>query len=234
MKIYIIIPTYNEKENLPSLVRAINSELVNYNYKILIVDDNSPDGTGKLAEDLKIEYSVEVLHRQGKLGLGSAYVAGFKHALTKGADLIFEMDADFSHDPKDLPRMISAIEDDADMVIGSRRIKGGKIVGWNSWRHFCSKGAMLVSCLILNLKTKDVTAGFRCYKSEVLKRINFNNIKSNGYAFQEEMIYKVEKLGFKIKEIPVTFIDRQKGKSKLNKKDIIEFFVIMLKLRFSI
>ncbi len=232
--IYIIIPTYNEKENLPELIQKISKELENYNYKILIVDDNSPDGTGQVAEELKQNYPVDVLHRDKKLGLGSAYLAGFKIALDNGADLIFEMDADFSHDPRDLPKMIKEIKNGNDVVIGSRRVKGGKIVGWNFWRHFCSKGAMFFSRLVLNIKTKDVTAGFRCYKRKVLESIDLDKIKSNGYAFQEEMIYKIEKMNFKIKEIPVIFTDRQKGKSKLNKKDIWEFFVMIFKLRFKI
>jgi len=234
MKIYIIIHTYNEAENLSNLVKVISKELENYNYKILIVDDNSPDGTGQVAEELKQNYPVDVLHRDNKLGLGSAYLTGFKIALDNGADLIFEMDADFSHDPRDLPKMIKEIKNGNDVVIGSRRVKGGKIVGWNFWRHFCSKGAMFFSRLVLNIKTKDVTAGFRCYKRKVLESIDLDKIKSNGYAFQEEMIYKIEKMNFKIKEIPVIFTDRQKGKSKLNKKDIWEFFVMIFKLRFKI
>ncbi len=230
--IYIIIPTYNEKENLPFLVASISQTMANYDYHVLVVDDNSPDGTGQVAEELKKNYPVEVLHRSGKLGLGSAYLAGFKIALQKGADLIFEMDADFSHNPKDLPRLISAINDGVDLAIGSRRVKGGKIIGWNWWRHFCSGAAMFFSRLILGLKTKDVTAGFRCYRRQVLEKINLDEIKSNGYAFQEETLYRVEKMGFRVVEIPVTFLDRQKGQSKLGTGDIWEFFRVMLKLRF--
>lgn len=232
MSIWLIIPTYNEKENLANLIYAIAENLKNYHYQILVVDDNSPDGTGQIAEDLKVKYPIEVLHRSGKLGAGSAYLAGFKKALANGADLIFEMDADFSHRPEDLPRMIEAAKD-ADLVIGSRKIAGGKIIGWRWYRYFYSNGAMFFSRLILGLKTKDVTAGFRCYHCEVLKKINLDNIKSNGYAFQEEMLYHIEKAGFKVKEIPVVFPDRRLGQSKLNKKDITEFFKIIFKLRFS-
>ncbi|HPL95282.1 MAG TPA: polyprenol monophosphomannose synthase [bacterium] len=233
MSIYIVIPTYNEKENLPNLVAVIAENLKNYQYQILIVDDNSPDGTGQIAENLKEKYPVEVLHRSGKLGIGSAYIAGFKQALKSGADLIFEMDADFSHRPEDLPRMIEAAKE-SDMVIGSRKIKGGRVVGWNWRRHFYSNGAMFVARLFLGLKTHDVTAGFRCYKKEVLQKINLDSIQSNGYAFQEEMLYRVEKAGFIVKEVPVVFPDRRLGQSKLNKKDIIEFFKTIFRLRFNL
>lgn len=234
MFIYVVIPTYNEAENLPNLIPAIAENLKNFDYKILVVDDNSPDGTGALAEELAKKYSVEILHRTGKLGLGSAYIIGFKKALTNGADLIFEMDADFSHDPKDLSRLIQATEQGYDLVIGSRKIDGGQIIGWNLLRHFYSNGAMFFARFVLGLKTQDVTAGFRCYKREVLEKINLEAIKSNGYAFQEEMLYRVEKNNFKIKEVPVIFTDRKVGKSKLNKKDILEFFKTVFKLRFEV
>ncbi|HPA25342.1 MAG TPA: polyprenol monophosphomannose synthase [bacterium] len=230
MLVYIIIPTYNEKENLANLIPAIAENLKNFDYKILVVDDNSPDDTGKLAEKLAENFPIEVLHRIGKFGLGSAYIMGFKKALANGADLIFEMDADFSHDPKDLPHLIEAVSH-ADLVIGSRKIKNGKIIGWNFLRHFYSNGAMFFARLILGLKTHDVTAGFRCYKREVLEKINLDQIKSNGYAFQEEMLFHVEKNNFKIKEVPVVFQDRKVGQSKLNKKDILEFFKTILRLR---
>ena len=226
---YIIIPTYNESANLSNLVKEIYKYLPNS--KILVVDDNSPDGTGQLAEGLKKDYPVEVLHRQDKLGLGSAYRAGFKYALEHGANFIFEMDCDFSHQPKDLPRLLSACQNGADLAIGSRKVKGGKIIGWNWWRHFCSNGAMLFSRLLLGLKTHDVTAGFRCFKTEALKKINYEKISSNGYAFQIEMVYRLEKAGFKITEVPVTFPDRQAGESKLGLKDILEFFIKIIKLR---
>ncbi|MBU4360805.1 polyprenol monophosphomannose synthase [Patescibacteria group bacterium] len=229
--IYIIIPTYNEKENIEKLIKAI-FDLQIPDLKVLIVDDNSPDGTGQIAENLKANYPVEVLHRSGKLGLGSAYRAGFKFALEKNAEYIFEMDADFSHDPKDISSMLEKAQDGADLVIGSRKVKGGKIIGWNWWRHFCSDGAMFASRLLLNLKTKDVTSGFRCFRTETLKKINYQRITSNGYAFQIEMVYQLEKGNFKIQEVPVIFSDRQKGKSKLGKKEIIDFFKTILRLKF--
>ncbi len=230
MIIWIIIPTYNELENLPNLVRAIDENLKNHDHHILIVDDNSPDGTGDLAEKLKEKYPLEVLHRAGKLGLGSAYRLGFKHALAKGADFIFEMDADFSHDPKDIPRLLVAAENGADLVLGSRKIKDGKIIGWNWWRHFCSDGAMVFARFLLGLKTKDITTGFRCFRSAALKKINYETVKSNGYAFQVEMVWRLEKAGLKIIEVPVTFVDRKFGQSKLNRKDVMEFFMRAIKL----
>lgn len=231
MKTNIVIPTYNEKDNLAKLVSAIFALKIEDLY-IIIVDDNSPDGTGKIADNLSTEFPLAVIHREGKLGLGSAYIAGFKKALANNSELIFEMDADFSHDPQDIPLLISAIKNGADVAIGSRRIKGGNVKGWNWLRNLESISAMTFARIILNLKTKDITAGFRCYRSTVLENINFNKIKSNGYAFQEEMIYICEKKGFKIKEVPVTFVDRVEGHSKLGWRDIFEFFITILRLRF--
>ena len=184
------------------------------------------------ASKFPVQYLISNIHlitRKGKLGLGSAYIAGFKKALSLGADYIFEMDADFSHNPDDIPRMLSVAQN-ADLVIGSRKIAGGKIIGWGWWRKFMSNGAMWLSRLLLRLKVRDVTSGFRCFKRRVLETIPLDEIKSNGYAFQEEMLYRTQKTGFTISEIPVTFIDRQEGKSKLSKKDIFEFFYIIFKL----
>ena len=226
----IILPTYNESQNLEQLIKAI-FDLGISDLKVIIVDDNSPDGTGRMADKLSRQYPVQVIHRESKQGLGSAYIAGFKLALQQNADLIFEMDADFSHDPKNLPRFIEAINQGTDVVIGSRRVENGKIIGWNSWRHFTSWSAMSFSRLVLGLKTKDVTSGYRCYQRKVLEQLNLDSITSNGYAFQEEMIYKCEKQGLKIKEIPVVFKDRVHGQSKLSRKEILEFFVVMWRLR---
>jgi len=228
---YIIIPTYNEKENIENLVRAIFSLNVP-DLKVLIVDDNSPDGTSDIVERLKAIYPVELMKRAGKLGLGSAYIQGFKYAISKGAKIVMEMDADFSHNPNDVPRLLKEVEDGFDMSIGSRKIKGGGVVGWNFKRKFMSDMAMMASRLILNLKTKDVTAGFRCYNTRVFEKIDLDKIKCNGYAFQEELLYFVEKNGFRVKEVPVIFIDRKLGKSKLGIKDVLGFFVTMFRLRF--
>lgn len=241
MRTAIIIPTYNERENLPKIVAAI-FKLAIENLSILVVDDNSPDGTSEIADALAAKYSssaearlaasLRVIHRPGKLGLGSAYVAGFKKALQAGADLIFEMDADFSHNPADIPRLLGAAQAGADVVIGSRRVTGGNVTGWNWRRNLQSLAAMTLARLILNLKTRDITAGFRCYRRRVLESINLDDIKSNGYAFQEEMIYLAEKKKFKISEVPVTFVDRQAGKSKLGIRDIWEFFITVFRLKF--
>lgn len=231
MLTYIIIPTYNEKENIENLVREIFKQQID-NLHILIVDDNSQDGTGQIADKLSRELPVEVLHRPGKLGLGSTYRDGFEYAIEHGADFIFEMDADFSHQPQDILRLREAAKAGVDLVIGSRKIKGGKILGWNFKRKLYSNGAMWFARILLGLKTRDITAGFRCFRAETLRKINYENIKSNGYAFQVEMVYKIEKSGLKIVELPVTFPDRQLGQSKLNKKDIWEFFKTIFRLKF--
>ena len=230
MKTAIVIPTYNEQQNINTLTKRLFA-LNLPDLSIIFVDDNSPDGTATAIKGLANTYQIELIERPGKLGLGSAYIAGFKRALAEGAELIFEMDADLSHAPEDIPAMINAAENGADLVIGSRKIAGGNIIGWNIWRHLMSNGAMMAARCILGLKTKDVTAGFRCYKRQVLEKIDLDKIKSNGYAFQEEMLYRVEKAGYKIAELPVTFVDRTVGRSKLSTKDIWEFFKVMLKLR---
>lgn len=231
MKTVIVIPTYNESENIERLIRSIFALRIP-GLEILVVDDASPDGTARIVQKLQDTFDIHLLQREGKLGIGSAYIAGFKKALSLGADLIFEMDADFSHDPHDLPQMIQKAKD-ADLVIGSRKIKGGNIIGWGLTRKLMSNGAMWFSRTILSLKTKDVTAGFRCFRRSVLETLNLDAIHSNGYAFQEELLYKTEQAGFSVAEIPVTFVDRQEGKSKLSKKDIWEFFLVMLKLKFT-
>jgi len=231
MKPVIVIPTYNESHNIEKLIKKIFSLNVP-ELNIIIVDDNSPDGTSQCVAILQSEFcNLHLITRHSKLGLGSAYVAGFKKALDKGADYIFEMDADFSHDPDDIPRVLTAAQN-ADLVIGSRKIKDGKIIGWGFLRKFMSNGAMWLSRTLLGLKTHDVTSGFRCFKRKVLEAIGLDKIKSNGYAFQEELLFRTQKLGFTITEIPVTFIDRQEGKSKLSKKDIWEFFKIIFQLKY--
>jgi len=233
MKPIIIIPTYNESKNIERLLTKIFSLNIP-NLEVIIVDDNSPDGTSQIVQKLTtsttLQLTTHLITRPSKLGLGSAYLTGFQKALSLGADYIFEMDADFSHDPDDIPRLLAAAQN-ADLVIGSRKVPGGKIVGWNFWRKFMSNGAMWLSRLFLGLRPHDVTAGFRCFKRRVLETIPLDEIRSNGYAFQEELLYRTQKLGFTIFEIPVTFIDRQKGKSKLSKKDIMEFFSIIIKLK---
>lgn len=229
MKTVIVIPTYNECDNIERLLMEI-FQLQISELNVIVVDDNSPDGTVDIVKRLTEQYPVQLVQREGKLGIGSAYIVGFKKALASGAEYIFEMDADLSHDPRDIPRLIEKMNE-CDLVIGSRRVPGGDIIGWNMRRHFTSFAATVFSRFILKLKTKDVTAGFRCYKRKVLESINLDAVRSNGYAFQEEMLYRTERAGFTVAEVPVTFIDRKKGKSKLSTKDIVEFFVVMMKLR---
>lgn len=232
MRTFIVIPTYNESENIVKLINDIF--ILNIpDLSIIVVDDNSPDGTATLVETTKQVYpNLYLIKRLNKLGIGSAYIIGFKKALSLNADFIMEMDADFSHDPKDIPRLIETCANGFHLTIGSRKIAGGQIVGWNWKRKFMSNGAMLFARIFLGLRAKDVTAGFRCYRREVLEKINLDKIKSNGYAFQEEMLYLTQKNKFQIKEIPVTFNDRAKGQSKLSNKDIAEFFLTVLRLRF--
>lgn len=229
MKTIIVIPTYNERENITKLIPALFSQNIP-ELQIVVVDDNSPDKTSEVIESFREQYPIHIIKRLRKLGLGSAYIMGFKKALALGADLIFEMDADFSHDPTDVARLIQAMES-ADLAIGSRRVDHGGILGWSWRRHLTSWTAMTFSRFFLKLKTRDVTAGFRCYRRRVLETIGLDEIKSNGYAFQEEMLFRVERLNFRVVEVPVTFVDRKVGTSKLSWKDIIEFFKVMWRLR---
>lgn len=227
MRVAIVIPTYNERENVGTLLPAIFAELPDAH--VIVVDDNSPDDTAKRVMDLKDE-RVALIQRESKSGIGSAYIAGFLRALDDRADVIVQMDADFSHDPKDLPRLLAALEH-ADVAIGSRKVLGGSIVGWGVHRHLMSNGAMLIARFMLQLQTRDVTAGFRAIKAKALLDAHPETIESNGYAFQEELLFRLEYKNFCITEVPVTFVDRSKGRSKLGGKQIIEFFWRMWRLR---
>lgn len=231
MKTLIIIPTYNELENLRPLLQEIFSYAPATD--VLIVDDNSPDGTGKLAEEMHGENpQVHVLHRAGKLGLGTAYIAGFKYAIAHGYEAIFEMDADFSHDPRYLPDFLKAIEH-ADVVIGSRYIPGGDTPNWSILRRFVSGGGNLYARFMLGIPVKDCTAGFRCYRREVLESIDLDTIRAQGYAFQVELAYRATRQGFKVIETPIVFMDRRVGKSKMSHKIFVEGFLWVLRTRFS-
>jgi len=200
---------------------------------VLIVDDNSPDGTGKLADEISAENArVHVMHRTGKLGLGTAYIAGFKYAIAQGYDAAFEMDADFSHDPKYLPDFLKAIEN-ADLVIGSRYVKGGSTPNWTLLRRIISGGGNIYTRLVLGVPIHDCTAGFRCYRREVLENIGLDNVQAQGYAFQVEMAYRVYKKGYRIVETPIVFMDRRVGTSKMSGNIFVEGFVSVLHLRFS-
>ncbi len=230
-KVYLVIPTYNEKANIAGLVERIFALAVN-DLHILVVDDNSPDGTGNLVEELKTHYpNLEILHRQKKAGLGRAYLAGFSYALKQGADYIFEMDADFSHDPKYLPDFLRAITS-ADLVIGSRYINGGGVSNWSMLRRLISRFGNAYARLILSLPYQDLTGGFKCYRRKVLETIGFSDVSSVGYNFQIETTYQAHLAGFKIVEIPIIFVERASGKSKFSLKIMVESFWKVLLLRF--
>src|SRR5947209_7850546 len=230
MKTLIIIPTYNEFDNLRPLLQEIFSFAPAVD--VLIVDDNSPDGTGKLADQIHVENpQVNVLHRAGKLGLGTAYIAGFKYAIEHGYDAAFEMDADFSHDPRYLPDFLQAIEN-ADLVIGSRYVPGGDTPNWSLLRRFISGGGNIFARFMLHIPVHDCTAGYRCYRREVLESIELDTVQSQGYAFQVEMAYRTTRRGFKVVEVPIIFMDRRVGKSKMSRKIFIEGFTYVLRARF--
>jgi dolichol-phosphate mannosyltransferase len=231
MKTLIIIPTYNEVDNLRPLLQEIFSYAPETD--VLIVDDNSPDGTGKLADEMHAENpQVHALHRLGKLGLGTAYIAGFKYAVEHGYDAAFEMDADFSHDPSYLPDFLKAIEN-ADLVIGSRYIPGGDTPNWSLVRRLISGSGNVFARFMLGIPVHDCTSGFRCYRRKVLESIDLDTIQSQGYAFQVELVYRVLQHGFKIVETPIIFKDRRVGKSKMSRKIVIEAFAYVIRTRFS-
>jgi dolichol-phosphate mannosyltransferase len=230
MKALVIIPTYNEMENLPRIVPDVLSR--DARLHVLVVDDNSPDGTGQLADKMASESSgrIFVLHRERKAGLGQAYLAGFRWALERDFDLMFEMDADFSHDPKYLPDFLKAIEN-ADLVIGSRYISGVNVVNWPMGRLLLSYYANVYSRIVTGLPLRDGTGGFKCFRRKVLEAINLDRVRSNGYAFQIEMSFRALKKGFKIVEIPIVVVDRQAGTSKMSKKIVREAIWMVWRLR---
>lgn len=232
MEKLVIIPTFNEKENIAAIIDAVIT--LNTGFHILIIDDGSPDGTANIVKSLFPKYPGQLFleERRGKLGLGTAYIHGFKWALSKGYQYIFEMDADFSHNPKDLNRLYDACVAGASMAVGSRYVPGGGLVNWPANRIFLSKGASLYTRIITWMPIKDPTAGFVCYKREVLETINLGAISFTGYAFQIEMKFATWKLGFKITEVPIIFIDRELGASKMNKGIVKEGILGVLKLRW--
>lgn len=229
----VIIPTYNERENIANILQAIFS--LKENFHILVIDDSSPDGTAEIVRELQPKYPLQLYleERKGKLGLGTAYIYGFKWAVEKGFRYIFEMDADFSHNPKDLRRLYETCKiEGADVAIGSRYIQGGGTVNWPKDRILLSKGGSLYTRLITWMPVRDTTAGFVCYKKEVLETINLDAIRFLGYAFQIEMKFAAWKLGFKIKEVPIIFEDRKYGISKMHKGIVKEGILGVLKLRW--
>ena len=233
MEKIVIIPTYNEKENITGILHAIFH--LNEGFDVLVIDDSSPDGTAQIVKDLQSKFSDQLFieERKGKLGLGTAYIHGFNWAINKGYHFIFEMDADFSHNPKDLPRLYNACKKGgADLAVGSRYVNGGGVVNWPKNRVALSKGASLYTRMITWMPIKDPTAGFMCYSREVLEAINLEQIHFVGYAFQIEMKFAAWKLGFKIKEVPIIFQDRTIGISKMNKGIVKEGILGVLKLRW--
>lgn len=231
----IVVPTYNECDNLEHALQRIREVADGHSLQLhtLIVDDDSPDGTGELADRLADQYpDVEVLHRAGKEGLGKAYLAGFRHALAGGADLVFEMDADLSHDASYLPHFVALVDKGADVVLGSRYVRGGGVENWPLSRKLISRGGCLYAQAVLGLPYRDLTGGFKCFRRRVLETIDLDAIDTKGYGFQIEMTYRAHKLGFRVVELPIIFVDRQVGASKMSNDIFLEALVNVWRLRF--
>jgi dolichol-phosphate mannosyltransferase len=230
--VLVIVPTYNERENLPQIVAAVHEHLPEAD--VLVVDDNSPDGTGAVADELAAkDAKVHVLHRPGKQGLGTAYVAGFKWALARDYQFLFEMDCDFSHDPKYLPIMLARARAGADLVLGSRYVDGGGTVNWGPMRKFISRGGSLYARTILGVGVRDLTGGFKCFRRATLEKLDLDSVSAQGYGFQIEMTYRAVKHGLRVEEVPIIFVDRRVGQSKMSKKIFLEAFTLVWKLRLS-
>lgn len=233
MRTVIVVPTYNERENLPELEAALRKHVPQAH--LLVVDDGSPDGTGAIADELAAARpgEVHVLHRKGKQGLGTAYVAGFRKALELGYDRVVQMDCDFSHDPATVPKLLAALEEDprADLVLGSRYVPGGGTVNWGLVRKIISRGGSAYARLVLGVGYRDLTGGFKAWRRETLLAIPLDRVSAQGYCFQIEMTYRVHKLGLKIRETPITFADRRVGQSKMSKKIVAEAIVRCWELR---
>ena len=230
MKVSVVIPTYNERENIKDLIHEISDvfEKNGIDGNLIVIDDSSPDGTAREVENLRERYPIVLIKRGQKLGIGSAYVTGFKKAIDLNSDIIFEMDADFSHDPEYIPEFVKSLNN-YDLVLGSRYIKGGEIENWSLWRKMMSKGANILARILLGLKVNDITTGYRAYRKETLQGIDLDKIKSNGYEFQAEILFRVVERGFGVKEIPIVFVDRRAGRSKLSKIEIINFFIFCIR-----
>lgn len=231
VKALIAIPTYNERDNIVNLIREIQGAVSSVD--LLIIDDNSPDGTGQIADELAAQDgSIHVMHRAGKLGLGTAYIAGFQYAIEHGYEYVFEMDADFSHSPSYLPQFL-ALAENAELVIGSRYINGGGSLNWSPLRKFISGGGNMFARAVLGIPVHDCTSGFRCYRTAALRRLNLNAVRAEGYAFQVEMAYNFWKSRFRIRELPIIFEDRRVGKSKMSRKIFAEAFLWVMRTRFT-
>jgi dolichol-phosphate mannosyltransferase len=229
----VCLPTYNERENLESMVKELGKVLDTSLDRVLVIDDGSPDGTGEIADRLAAELPwVSVLHRTEKQGIGPAYVAGFRRALADGAQLVLEMDCDFSHDPADVPRLIDAA-DDADLVLGSRYVPGGGTENWGLLRRFVSRGGCIYAQLILGVRVRDLTGGFKCFRRSALEAIDLDALSAHGYAFQIETTYRVLRAGLRVREIPIRFVERRAGASKMTGAIVAEAIwrVPLLRLR---
>jgi len=230
LQVTVIVPTYNEQENIESLVTQLLA--LPTNARVVVVDDHSPDGTGEIADRLATESGgrVDVIHRAGKLGLGTAYIAGFKRALAEGADLICTMDADFSHNPRYIPAMVNKIEQGYDLVIGSRYVPGGGTSGCTFDRKLLSWGANGFARVMLGLRAHDTTAGFRCYRRQVLESVNIDEIKASGYSFLIEMLYRVQRRGWRVGGVPIIFENRRLGTSKISQDEVVKAMGTVLRL----
>jgi dolichol-phosphate mannosyltransferase len=233
MKTLVIIPTYNEVENIEPLLQDVFTNLPDTD--VLVIDDNSPDGTGDVVDQLaSVNSAIHVIHRPKKMGMGNAYNQGFRYAIEHGYDIVFEMDADFSHKPSDLPTLLAKLlvnPDQTGLVIGSRYVKGGKIVNWGLLRRFISWFGNFYARTVLGVDVKDMTGGFRCYNAKALKKINLDQVKSDGYGFQVEMAYRIRQAGYSILEVPIIFEDRRAGQSKMSKDIVVEAFWRVLAMR---
>jgi dolichol-phosphate mannosyltransferase len=227
----IIVPTYNERANIESFLRTVRGTYGEAS--ILVVDDNSPDGTGDLVDSLaRSDSKISVMHRAGKLGLGTAYLEGFAWGMSRGFDRFVEMDADFSHDPKYLVDFAKALDNGADLVVGSRNIPGGKVEGWGLGRHVISKGGSLYSRMVLGVGVHDLTTGYKAFTRHALEILELSKVQSNGYCFQIEMTYRAIQRGLKVVEVPIVFVDRREGQSKMSRKIFVEALGVVWKLRF--
>jgi dolichol-phosphate mannosyltransferase len=233
---WLILPTYNEAENVEAIVLAVGEVLARAapdGFRVLVVDDGSPDGTGEIADRLAGEHDwVEVLHRSEKEGIGPAYLAGFRNALDHGAGYVMEMDSDFSHDPADLARLLEAVAAGADLALGSRYVPGGGVRNWGLLRRFISEGGSTYARLVLGLHVRDLTGGFKCFRREVLEAIHFDGVRSQGYAFQVELTYRAVRAGFSVVEVPIVFKDRERGQSKMSWRIAVEAMWLVPRLRF--
>jgi dolichol-phosphate mannosyltransferase len=217
---WLILPTYDEADNIEAIVAAAGDVLARSapgGFRILVVDDSSPDGTGQIAERLASQHDwVEVLHRTEKRGIGPAYLDGFRHALAHGAGFLFEMDSDFSHDPADLARLLDAVRAGADLALGSRYVPGGGVADWGLLRRLISEGGSTYARWVLSLRLRDLTGGFKCFRRDVLEAIHFDSVRSQGYAFQVELTYRAVRAGFRVVEVPIVFRERERGHSKMS------------------